>query len=89
MGEKELPERWQIFSARAILGACLAAQEKYRDAESLLTSGYEGMKQHEKDIPAEYLDRLTEAAESLINLYEATSQSAQALEWRQKVIPLK
>jgi hypothetical protein len=53
----------------------------YREAEPLLKSGYEGMKAREKTIPAQGKLRLTEAAERLVQLYEATERKDAAKKW--------
>jgi hypothetical protein len=40
---KNQPEDWQRFRAESLLGASLAGQKKYAEAEPLLLSGYQGM----------------------------------------------
>ena len=40
------------FHTRSLLGGALLGQKKYADAEPLLTTGYEGMKQREQTMPA-------------------------------------
>ena len=87
LGEKELPDNWQTFNARATLGACLAAQNKHADAEPLLLSGCAGMKQHEPEIPAESKSRLPEAIQHLVRLYEAANRPDRAAEWRKQLQP--
>ncbi len=37
------PDSWQRFRAETLVGASLAGQKKYADAEPLLTEGYHGM----------------------------------------------
>lgn len=41
--EKEQPDNWQRFRAESLLGATLAGQKKYTEAEPLLLAGYQGM----------------------------------------------
>ena len=48
--EKSQPDVWNTFTAKAMLGALLG-QKKYAEAEPLLLSGDEGMKQRAKTIP--------------------------------------
>jgi eukaryotic-like serine/threonine-protein kinase len=82
---KEQPELWSTFNTRAVLGACLLGQKKYKDAEPLLKDGYEGMKQREKSIPPQGLPRLTEALERLVQLYEATDNTVEAERFRKEL----
>ena len=59
--EKLIPNDWRTFNARSMLGGSLLGQKKYVEAEPLLLSGYEGMKQREVNIPPEGKVRLNEA----------------------------
>jgi lipopolysaccharide biosynthesis regulator YciM len=54
-------------------------------AEPLLIQGYEEMKQREAKIPDAGKDRLTEALERLVALYEVTQQKDKAADWRKKL----
>jgi len=80
--EKTQPNEWTTFNTKSMLGESLARQKKYADAEALLLTGYEGMKQRAAAIPANGKVRLTEAAQRLVQLYEATGKTDQANEWR-------
>jgi len=68
-----------------MLGGALLGQKKYADAEPLLVAGYEGMKQHEATIPPQRKDRLPEALERLVQLYEATDKPDEAARWRKEL----
>ena len=68
-----------------MLGGALLGQKKYAEAEPLLIAGYEGMKQREATIPPQGKDRLTEALERLVQLYEATDKPDEAAEWRKEL----
>ncbi len=83
--EKKQPDDWRTFNTKSMLGGSLLGQKKYTDAEPLLLAGYEGMKQHEADIPAQGKIRLTEAIQRLVDLYDATDQKDKAVEWRTKL----
>jgi hypothetical protein len=41
---KEQPDDWRRFRAETLLGASLAGQKKYAEAEPLLLEGYRGMR---------------------------------------------
>jgi serine/threonine protein kinase/Tfp pilus assembly protein PilF len=79
------PEDWRTFSTLNVLGACLLGQKKYSDAEPLLLTGYEGMKQREAKIPAGGKPRLKEALQRLVELYDSNGQTNQAAQWKQKL----
>jgi tetratricopeptide (TPR) repeat protein len=93
--EKRLPDDWRTFNAKSMLGGSLLGQKKYAEAEPLLLSGYEGLKQREDKIavgssgrlprwrfPADSKPWLKEALRRLVQLYEATGRPDQAAEWK-------
>ena len=82
--EKRLPEGWEMFDARSLLGATLLGQKKYAEAEPLLLSGYSGMKDREERIPADEKRRLKEALQRLVELYDATGKPKEAAKWKQQ-----
>jgi len=85
--EREIPDDWRTFNARTMLGDALLGQKKFSEAEPLLISGYEGMKQREDKIR----DRnkvFPEALQCLVRLYEATGRTDQAAEWKKKLAEL-
>ncbi|MGO9918200.1 MAG: protein kinase domain-containing protein [Isosphaeraceae bacterium] len=82
--EKTQADLWSTFNAKSLLGGALMGQEKYAEAEPLLRRGYEGMKQREAKIPPQARDRLTDALERLVRLYEATSRPDEAARWRKE-----
>ena len=69
--QKIQPDDWTTFDTKSMLGEALLDQKKFADAEPLLLSGYEGMKQREDTIPSQDKPRLTKALERLVKLYEA------------------
>ncbi len=64
-------------------------KENYAEAEPLLLSGYEGMKQREEKIPAQGKIRLTEALRRLLELYDTWDKKDKADEWRKKLTAVK
>ena len=84
--EKNDAGAWQTFSTKSLLGDSLLGQKKYADAEPLLLEGYEGMKKRATKIPLQFRQaRLSEAAERLVQLYEATENTEQAKAWQKKL----
>jgi serine/threonine protein kinase len=86
---KKEPDAWTTFDTQSLLGGALMGQKKYAEAEPLLVSGYEGMKQREAKIPSQGKIRLTEALERLVQLYEATGKGNRAAKWRMELDALK
>jgi serine/threonine protein kinase len=76
------PDAWQTFQARSHLGAALAGQRKFAEAEPLLLGGYEGMKAREHRIAARSANRLPEAIDRLVAFYVAAGRTAEAETWR-------
>ena len=71
----------------SLLGASLAGQQKYADAEPLLLESCQGLQQRQASLPP-YLNaprRITESPERLVQLYDAWGKPAQAAEWKQKL----
>jgi hypothetical protein len=61
------------------------ARKQYAEAEPLLISGYNGLRELEAKIPAANKPRLEKAAERLIRFYEETAQPDKAADWRKKL----
>ena len=57
----------------------LLGQKKYTGAESLLKTGYEGMKPRENAIPPDGIARLSEALDHLIELYATIDKPNEAM----------
>jgi tetratricopeptide (TPR) repeat protein len=83
--EQKLPNDWRTYEARGTLGSCLVHQKRYAEAEPLLLSGCDGLKQHAAEIPDGWKPRANADLQQLVQLYEATDRSDQAAEWRKKL----
>ena len=81
------PDDWSRFHTMSLLGAALAGQKKYAEAEPLLIAGYEGLKAREAKIPAPSRGRLAAAAARIVPFYEAWGQPDKAAEWRRSLGP--
>ncbi len=82
--QQKQPDDWQRFRAESLLGASLAGQKKFTEAEPLLLEGYNGMLAREEriDVPDWYhIDR---AHQWLVQLYQAWGKPEKAAEWRRK-----
>ena len=84
---KKQPDGWQRFRAESVLGASLAGQKKYAEAESLLLEGYQGMRLRKDRIAVPDWYHLDRAREWIVQLYEQWGKPEKAAEWRQNVQP--
>jgi serine/threonine protein kinase/tetratricopeptide (TPR) repeat protein len=75
---------WVHHSCQSLLGASLAGQGKYLEAEALLLSGYQGMLRLRTTIPWERQLALSEGARWILELYESWGKPEKAAEWREK-----
>jgi serine/threonine protein kinase/Flp pilus assembly protein TadD len=87
--ERKWPDDWMTFNVRSLLGEGLVGQRKYAEAEPLLVQGYEGMRQRAAKMPAHRDDRLAEAVERLVQLYDAWGKQDEAQKWRATAEALK
>ncbi len=83
--QKHQPDDWTTFDAKSGLGEALLDQKKFAEAEPLLVSGYEGMKQRKDKIPAQDMPRLNKALERLVRLYDAWGKPDEAAMWRKEL----
>jgi hypothetical protein len=61
------------------------ARKQYAEAEPLLISGYNGLRERETRIPAANKPRLPKAAQRLLWFCEETAGPDKAAEWKQKL----
>jgi tetratricopeptide (TPR) repeat protein len=71
-------EHWQMCELRSLLGAALAGQERFEEAEELLLNAYDRM----KDDPGAPPESIAAAVERIVALYDASDRPAEANEWR-------
>ncbi|HTT62820.1 MAG TPA: hypothetical protein VMG35_13290, partial [Bryobacteraceae bacterium] len=81
---KKRLDDWQRFRAESLLGASLAGQKKYAEAEPLLIDGYQGVAARKDSISAEDRYHLDRAHSWIVQLYEAWGKPEKAAEWKQK-----
>ena len=76
---------WERFNCQSLLGASLARQKKFAEAEPLLLSGYEGMTRREEEIPAKDRSAVGDAGDRIVELYQNWGYPSKASEWRAKL----
>jgi tetratricopeptide (TPR) repeat protein len=80
--EQATPDDWGRYDAMSLLGGSLLGQGRSAEAEPLLVAGYEGMRAREARIAVPDQSRLREAAERVVDLYEAGNRPETAAEWK-------
>jgi eukaryotic-like serine/threonine-protein kinase len=83
--DKAAADSWERYWSQNLLGASLAGQSQYVEAEPLLVAGYQGMLQREAAIPLEDRRVLSQAGERIVQLYESWEKPEKAAEWREKL----
>ncbi len=84
---KKRPDAWQRFRSESLLGASLASQKRYAEAEPLLLDGYRGMMARRKLVNAYRWYYFDYAREWIVQLYSAWEKPDEAAEWRKKLKP--
>ena len=82
--KKVQPDDWQRYRAESLLGASLAGQRKYAEAEPLLLEGYRGILARKDRIAGPDRYHLDLAHQWLIQLYQAWGKPDKAAEWKNK-----
>jgi non-specific serine/threonine protein kinase/serine/threonine-protein kinase len=83
--EKKEPDRWQRFQTMSHLGAALAGQQKYAEAERPLVDGFDGLLTRERQIPPPLKGELAAAGARIPPFYEAWGRPTEAARWRQRL----
>jgi tetratricopeptide (TPR) repeat protein len=83
--EKTYPDDWRRFLAQNLLGASLAGQRKYAEAEPPLVAGYEGLLKRQGAIPADTKSVVPQAGERIVQFYRSWDKPAKAAAWREKL----
>ena len=81
---KEQPDDWQRFRAEALLGASLAGEKKYSEAEPLLLEGYQGMLARKDRFDAADRGYSALAHRWVVQLYQDRGKPEQVAEWKKK-----
>jgi tetratricopeptide (TPR) repeat protein len=78
------PDDWQRFYAESVLGANLAGQKKYAEAEPLLLAGYQGMAARKEKIAVSTRRRLEWSRDWPVELDQAWGKQGKATEWKKE-----
>lgn len=81
---------WQSFNKTSILGAILAGQKRFVEAEPLLVGGYQGMRDRLDKIPPMWVSIcVVETLERVIRMYEDWGKPKVAAKWKSELIALQ
>jgi len=78
---------WGRFRAPGLLGASLAGQKKYAEAEPLLLEAYRGLAEWKDRTPVPDQGEIGRVVEWIVQLYRDWGKPEKAAEWRQKLQP--
>lgn len=81
--EKRQPDDWHTFRLRSALGRALLGQGKLAEAEPLIVTGYNGLKERKARIRSE--DELNDAMDGLVLLAERRPDQPQAAQWKAEI----
>ncbi len=87
--EQNPPDNWRRFYAEILLGASLAGEKKYAEAEPILLDGYQGSVAQKDRISTELLDVLDRAPDWIVRLYTDWGKPEKAAEWQQRILAQK
>jgi tetratricopeptide (TPR) repeat protein len=86
---KTTPEAWQQFVTQSMLGASLAAQGRFTEAEPLLMAGYDGLMARKEAIAWESRCQLERACARIVQLLQQWGRTKSAAEWQLKLQRLR
>jgi hypothetical protein len=86
--EQTQPNEWERYNCQSILGASLAGQKRFADAEPILLSAYDGMMSRQSTVARAYPIRpklQEEGGTRIVQLYQDWGRPEKAAEWREKL----
>ena len=81
--KQTMPSDYRRYLTESLLGASLAGNHKYVEAEPLLVGGYEGMKQNAAAVSDLNRQKMEKVGELVVKFYAAWNKPDKAAEWRQ------
>ena len=81
---REKQVTWKLYEAEALLGASLAGERRFEEAEPLLLEGYSGIEARKNSIRPADSNRLIRPGQALAQLYRSWGKADKAVEWEGK-----
>lgn len=82
--QESAPDNWRRIYTQAILGASLARERKYEEAEPILTSAYDSLVEKRDSMLAEFRPSIADWGERIVAMYQSWGRAEKAAEWREK-----
>ncbi len=79
------PDGWETYHVRSLLGASLAGQGRYAEAEPLVRSGSDGLTARQATIPPPVRYRMFDARDRVAALYKAWGKTDEVRAWDGRV----
>jgi tetratricopeptide (TPR) repeat protein len=83
--QKKLPQNEARYDTQSLLGAALAGQKKYAEAEPLLLASANVLKSYKGKLTAVQRQRVLAAVRRVVDLYEAWQRPEDAERWRKEL----
>ena len=83
--EKTLPDGWERYDTGSMLGASVAGQKRYQDAEPLAVEAYDALVQRKASIPPANASVIRKAGQRVITLYRDWGKPEKATEWAKRL----
>lgn len=84
--EKHAPKDVLRYDTQSLLGAALAGQKNFPDAEPHLLDSYHALAALEPDLRTSQRALVTAALGRIVHFYDASGQPEKAVPWRQKLL---
>ena len=83
--EKSVPDGWERYHARSMLGASVAGQKRYQEAEPLAVEAYEALIQRKASVPPANASVVDQAGQRVMKLYRDWRKPEKVTEWAKRL----
>ncbi len=83
--EKHPPDDWLMLAAKNMLGATLARQSKFEEAQPLLTESYEGLRKLESSRPIVARTLLSDNLQRIVDMFTDWDKPEEAAKWQSRL----
>jgi tetratricopeptide (TPR) repeat protein len=83
--EKIAPDGWERYNCESLLGASVAGQKRYQEAEPLAVEAYDALIQRKSSISPANVSVMDQAGRRVIQLYRDWGKPEKAAEWAKRV----
>ncbi len=80
-----MPDGWERYNCQSMLGASIAGQKRYQDAEPLVVAAYEALIQRKASIPPANVSVIDQAGQRVIQLYRDWGKPEKSAEWTRRL----